>query len=84
MKPLRERLRLAFELLAALPLRPPGVPLAALVIDLGVSERALYRLIADLRRAGVAIETSAIGSGPCGYFVGAESHPLLVKLGFVE
>lgn len=80
----RDRLHVALELLATLPPRPPGVPLRALVTDLGISERALYRLMADLRSGGINIETAAIGEGPCGYFVGQTSHELLRKIGVLE
>lgn len=77
----RNRLVTAFELLAALPAQKPGIPVAPLLSDLDIPRRTFFRLVADLRLAGVSIETTVREDGRMGYYVGGATIELMTRIG---
>ncbi len=76
-----DRFTKGFALLVLVPRSPPGVPLEAILADLGLKRTAFFRLIADLRRAGFEIESQFLPDGRKGYYCSKLSSDLMKKLG---
>jgi len=77
----RNRLVLALEVLVILPTKPPGAPWTALVADLEVPERVLYRLFRDLRETDIRIGSGVTPDGRNGYWLEGAGKGLREKLG---
>ena len=79
----RDRLKLAFRLLASLPPHPTETVQETLR-HLGCPRSSFYRLVADLRYVGFGIEKRRLASGQAAYYLARHDRALLERILRIE
>jgi hypothetical protein len=79
----RDQIHIVIDLMTFLPPVPPGHPIESILKHLGISRRAFFRLLANLRLSQVRIEAAALPRelhGKLGYYLAGVGPELLRKL----